>query len=268
MALTTSPGGAIVARMLVGTGDAMTFVSVLRLIPSWFPARRVPILTQVTGLLGQLGQVAATIPLVFVLHTLRLDPGLPRRGRDRRARRGRRAGRGPGLPASARRPRRRSPGARPSASCGCPSPSRARGSGCGRTSPRSSPQMVFALLWGFPFLTIGLGYSATLAGSLLTLMVLAGLVVAPGARPADRGLPAPPLQPGPRRARRHRRDLDRRAALAGTGAAARGRRPDARAVGERSGVGGRLRLRPLVQPVARGSASRRASSTSAASPPR
>ena len=40
-------------------------------------------------------------------------------------------------------------------------------------------QMVFALLWGFPFLTLGLGYSPTLAGSLLTLMVLAGLVVAP-----------------------------------------------------------------------------------------
>jgi hypothetical protein len=40
-------------------------------------------------------------------------------------------------------------------------------------------QMAFALLWGFPFLTLGLGYSNTLAGSLLTLMVLAGLVVAP-----------------------------------------------------------------------------------------
>jgi hypothetical protein len=40
-------------------------------------------------------------------------------------------------------------------------------------------QMVFALLWGYPFLTVGLGYSASLAGSLLTMMVLAGLVVAP-----------------------------------------------------------------------------------------
>ena len=39
--------------------------------------------------------------------------------------------------------------------------------------------MVFVLLWGFPFLTVGLGYSATLAGTLLTMMVLAGLVVAP-----------------------------------------------------------------------------------------
>lgn len=45
----------------------MTFIAVLRLIPAWFPARRVPVLTQLTGLLGQLGQVASTIPLVAVL---------------------------------------------------------------------------------------------------------------------------------------------------------------------------------------------------------
>ena len=67
LALTYDPAGALVARMLVGTGDAMTFVCVLRLIPAWFRASQVPILTQVTGLLGQLGQVASTIPLVAAL---------------------------------------------------------------------------------------------------------------------------------------------------------------------------------------------------------
>ena len=39
--------------------------------------------------------------------------------------------------------------------------------------------MVFALLWGFPFLTVGLGYSSELAGGLLTLMVLAAVVIGP-----------------------------------------------------------------------------------------
>jgi MFS family permease len=49
--------GAVVARVLVGAGDAMTFLSVLRLVPQWFPGRRVPVVTQLTGFVGQLGQV-------------------------------------------------------------------------------------------------------------------------------------------------------------------------------------------------------------------
>jgi MFS family permease len=39
--------------------------------------------------------------------------------------------------------------------------------------------MVFALLWGYPFLTLGLGYGPGLAGALLTTMVLAGAVIGP-----------------------------------------------------------------------------------------
>jgi MFS family permease len=39
--------------------------------------------------------------------------------------------------------------------------------------------MVFVLLWGYPFLTTGLGYSAGLAAKLLTVMVLAGPVIGP-----------------------------------------------------------------------------------------
>ena len=78
-------GGAVLARILVGAGDAMTFISVLRLIPAWFPARRVPLITQLTGQLGQLGQVASTIPLVAALAGPGLDAGLPGRRRGRRA---------------------------------------------------------------------------------------------------------------------------------------------------------------------------------------
>ena len=67
LALTYDPAGALVARILVGTGDAMTFICVLRLIPAWFSVSQVPIITQLTGLLGQAGQVASTIPLVAAL---------------------------------------------------------------------------------------------------------------------------------------------------------------------------------------------------------
>src|SRR4051794_10856813 len=67
MATTDQVGGAVAARVLVGAGDAMTFISVLRLVPQWFPARRVPVLTQVTGIVGQAGQVLSAVPLAAVL---------------------------------------------------------------------------------------------------------------------------------------------------------------------------------------------------------
>ncbi|GAA4686223.1 MFS transporter [Frondihabitans cladoniiphilus] len=58
---------AITARILIGAGDAMTFVSVLRLVAAWFPPRLVPIMSQVTGMLGGLGQLASVIPLAALL---------------------------------------------------------------------------------------------------------------------------------------------------------------------------------------------------------
>ena len=39
---------ALAARILVGAGDAMTFIAVLRLVTAWFPPRQVPLITQVT----------------------------------------------------------------------------------------------------------------------------------------------------------------------------------------------------------------------------
>lgn len=58
---------AILARVLVGAGDACTFISVIRLLPEWFSLRQLPIITQLTGLIGQLGQLVAIIPLAAVV---------------------------------------------------------------------------------------------------------------------------------------------------------------------------------------------------------
>ena len=66
-ALTGSYSGALVARVFVGMGDAMVFISVLRVIASWFPPMRNPLLTQVTGLMGQAGSLVAAIPLAASL---------------------------------------------------------------------------------------------------------------------------------------------------------------------------------------------------------
>jgi predicted MFS family arabinose efflux permease len=59
---------AVTARVLVGAGDALTFISVLSVVTAWFPARRVPLMTQLTGLLGQLGQVLSALPFAALLH--------------------------------------------------------------------------------------------------------------------------------------------------------------------------------------------------------
>lgn len=66
MATTSLLGVAVVARVLLGLGDACIFNAIVRLLPFWFPSRQVPVLIQLTGLSGQLGQVAAVGALLPV----------------------------------------------------------------------------------------------------------------------------------------------------------------------------------------------------------
>ncbi|BBX15691.1 MFS transporter [Mycolicibacterium duvalii] len=67
LALTESLPVALGARAVVGLGDAVTFISVLRLVPYWFSPRRVPLVTQLTGICGQLGQVLSAVPFLALL---------------------------------------------------------------------------------------------------------------------------------------------------------------------------------------------------------
>lgn len=67
LALAGSYPSALAARIFIGMGDATAFTSVLRLIPQWFPARRVPLYTQLTGIIGQAGQVISSIPFAMLL---------------------------------------------------------------------------------------------------------------------------------------------------------------------------------------------------------
>lgn len=69
-ATTTSFSGAVLARVVLGAGDSMVFVSVIRLVGMWFLVRQVPLVTQLTGLTGQLGAIAAAGPLAFLLDRL------------------------------------------------------------------------------------------------------------------------------------------------------------------------------------------------------
>jgi MFS family permease len=67
LAFTESLPAAIAARAVLGLGDAFTFISVLRLVPRWFKPRQVPLVTQLTGICGQLGQVLSAVPFLALL---------------------------------------------------------------------------------------------------------------------------------------------------------------------------------------------------------
>ncbi|BCW47792.1 MFS transporter [Arthrobacter sp. StoSoilB13] len=67
------PGG-VLGRVLVGAGDAMTFISVIRLVPLWFSPARVPVVTQLTGMCGQLGQLFSVVPFALLLHSAGWTP--------------------------------------------------------------------------------------------------------------------------------------------------------------------------------------------------
>ncbi len=67
MAFTTVLPAAIAARAVVGLGDAFTFISVVRLVPHWFPPRQVPLVTQLTGISGQFGQVLSAVPFLTLI---------------------------------------------------------------------------------------------------------------------------------------------------------------------------------------------------------
>jgi MFS family permease len=68
LALSHHVGIALVARVLIGAGDAPVFIGATRLVAEWFPPRSVPVMVQVTGLIGQSGALASAIPVAWLLH--------------------------------------------------------------------------------------------------------------------------------------------------------------------------------------------------------
>ncbi|WP_051470914.1 MFS transporter [Patulibacter minatonensis] len=60
----------LVGRGLVGIGDALTFLNVLRLAHAWFPSRMQTMLTALIGFAGAVGQLVSTVPLELGLRHL------------------------------------------------------------------------------------------------------------------------------------------------------------------------------------------------------
>ncbi|MFJ1866533.1 nitrate/nitrite transporter [Streptomyces sp. NPDC088097] len=178
-ALSPSYGMALAARALLGCGDAMTFISVLRLGTRWFPARRGPLMAQLAGLVGMAGNLVSTLVLAPVLHgvgwtaafagsavaglvvlvplVLFLRDHPEGYGPDPAAREAARAG---GFVRRQIADSWREPGTR---------------LGLWVHFTTQFPAMVFLLLWGMPFLVEAQGLSRTTAGGLLTLVVASNM---------------------------------------------------------------------------------------------
>ena len=67
LAFATTLPLALAARVFIGIGDATAFTAALRLVPYWFPVRQVPLMTQLTGILGLIGQIISSFPFAWVL---------------------------------------------------------------------------------------------------------------------------------------------------------------------------------------------------------
>ncbi|HET9170982.1 MAG TPA: MFS transporter [Actinospica sp.] len=164
---------ALVARGLLGCGDAMVFISVLRIVAAWFPGRRVALLTQLTALAGGAGGIASAWPLSWALRTLGwsgtflgvaaigavvlvLPLGVVRDTPDGHRRAARRAERiRDQMRAAWHRPQTRL--------------------GLWIHFTTGFPAAVFSLLWGYPFLVQGEGVGSGLASALLTLLICANM---------------------------------------------------------------------------------------------
>ncbi|MFP7760573.1 MFS transporter [Marisediminicola sp. LYQ134] len=173
-------GFAILGRVLVGAGDALTFISVIRLLSGWFEGRILPQVSQWTGNIGQLGQVLSAVPLSALLVSAGWEPSFVAAASlsllagilvvvvVRNA--------PPGTPRDENPVRSwresmsvlRAALARPGTQLGFWS-----------HFVTQSPGTMLVLLWGFPMLTAGLGYDRAAASALLTLFVAAGVVSGP-----------------------------------------------------------------------------------------
>lgn len=171
-------GLALVARVLVGAGDALTFVSVIRLLPGWFEGRILPQLSQWVGMTGQLGQIVSAFPFAFLLHLQGWTPAFLLAG-------------GAGLLAAAVGLVTLRRGAVPSTTAELrtiETSERGLRASLGRPGTRlgfwahlvagAVPTML-GILWGYPFLTAGLGYDPGTASGVFTLMVVGTLVSGP-----------------------------------------------------------------------------------------
>lgn len=169
---------AVIGRVLVGAGDAMTFISVLRLLGAWFSPGRLPQLSQWVGTLGQSGQLLSAIPFAAILQlsgwttafasaaSLSVVVAAAVLVAVRDAPAGAASDRSASIASALESLRAsiRHPGTR---------------LGFWAHAATQSSGAMLALLWGFPMLSIGLGYGPAVAAGMIGFMVVVAAIAGP-----------------------------------------------------------------------------------------
>src|SRR5699024_3812008 len=184
---------ALLARGLLGVGDSAVFIAVLRLAAVWFPRRRYAVLTMATGLAGMSGNLVATVPLVLALGEfgwtttftvtglmsvayalLLLRPAVAARNRPGRVgtESSAKAAAATGKQRPTQQPQHRSAMSNARAAWG----QRETRLGFWTHQGTMTAGTVLSLVWGYPYLTEGLGYSSQAAAGQLSVYVVANLV--------------------------------------------------------------------------------------------
>lgn len=168
---------AIGARVLIGAGDATAFLSVMRLLPVWFPVRKAPLFSQLTGGLGQIGQFLSAVPFLHVLHVFGWEMAFIGLGAI-------------GalwailaslVVADAPYPVERRAVARPSVRSMLATVTRdpVVWQGVFIHWTNMMPITVFLLLWGVPMMTLGMGLDRAAIGVVLTAVTVASVAAGP-----------------------------------------------------------------------------------------
>jgi predicted MFS family arabinose efflux permease len=168
---------AFAARMVLGIGDALTFISVMRLVPAWFPPQRSGQITTAVGPLNQLGFIVSSVGFAAVLAALGWTPSfllaamisvcsagvvlVLLRDAPHARRQGVPLGRALAVAGHDIRAAWSEPGTRLAFWLGFLT---------------LFPGMMFGVMWGYPFLVVGQRLSPGLAGVLMSLLALSGVV--------------------------------------------------------------------------------------------
>ncbi|MER8099500.1 MFS transporter [Kitasatospora sp. NPDC094016] len=176
-AFSSSFAPALASRAVLGCGDAMTFISVLRLAARWFPAARNPFVAQLTGLAGMGGNLITTVVLAQALHREGWTPTFTAIALLGVAVFALVALFLKEAPAAAVRPVEHPPAPRPNVGRQVRACWREPGTRLGLWVHFTTqfPGNAFGLLWGLPYLVEAQGLSRAAAGGLLTLLVLSNM---------------------------------------------------------------------------------------------
>jgi MFS family permease len=168
---------AFAARAVLGIGDALVFISVMRLVPAWFPPHRSAKLTTATGPVNQLGFVLSAVVFATVLAAAGWTPSFLSAASVSVASgvlallllRDSPLGRPPRLPV-----RQALTTAGHGVREAWAEPGTRLGFWLGFMALFTG--MTFGVMWGYPFLTVGQGLSPGTAGTLMLGLTMAGLV--------------------------------------------------------------------------------------------